>query len=458
MINKLKIFGRPVLNFYDLHNDFSPLELFKQIDLFIEFAEVHCLPLRSHIKIKNIKNQDGSLYIANYLTKDFWLEILRRPEWLSEFEEFGKVENFKFEKEKIENFKIKAENFKKLEKIFNEIAIKIFGEEANNADFTKEIADAKIIEKLNFISQNSGQNLRNAVLILAMAELAEVDAMTIEPSQFKFSPENAARAENEIKKFNCGDGVVKLTAGEHAYRYYYYDGENLGKDLVIKTVKIEAKGSLNQFAEVKIELYSAALKRCVQKLSLKQGEYVYCNVSDGKIIKFLPNIAINDERCLIRQNYAKSNLTVLTKGAEEWTLNAEDASSFAAGSKEDGFIIIQNGKINYNFYEPARDYFTRMKLDTISLPVVEALITDDGYKFLLSNGTIKSNHAPDETGKVFLSSAGRYPFIDIKISGLANYKEAAVHGKSAAAIIASDDADKNFYVQFAGENNIKGGA
>ena len=139
----------------------------------------------------------------------------------------------------------------------------------------------------------------------------------------------------------------------------------------------------------------------------------------------------------------------MTKGEEEWVVNAENVSSFTAGMKHDGFIIIQKGKLNYSFYEPARDYFERIKLDMIALPVVEALITDDCYKFLLSDGTIKSNYPLVKNNKIVsLSSIGRYPFPEIQ--GLTNYKEALIYNGNAAII--TNDPEERFYIQFSGEN------
>ena len=262
----LKIFDRPVLNFFDLHNGFLPSELFSQIDSFIDFAEIHCLSLQSHLR-----NKAGNLYKAVYLTKNFWLDILRRTEWPS-----GKT----------------------CKEMLSAIS-------DNDSDTEKEMTDARITEKLNFISRNSGQDSRNVLMLLAMAELAEIDSTKIEPSQWKILANNAATVNNEIKQLTCYNDNLKLTANGQVYKYYYYDGEKLPDNSEIKTIKIEAIGS-NQFAEVKIELHSEALKCCIQKLSLKLGEYVYCNVVDGKIIKFLPNISISDELCLIRENFAKS--------------------------------------------------------------------------------------------------------------------------------------------------------
>ena len=413
MMRALKTFDRPVLNFFDLHNDFSPIELFSQIDSFIDFAEVHCLPLQSHLR-----NKEGNLYPAVCLTKKFWLAILRRTEWSSN---------------------------KTLGEMFNEIS-------GNDPDTRKEVEDARIVEKLSFISRNSQQNSKNVILMLAIAELAEIDSTKLEASQWNFSSEDITNSDDEIQEFNCGDGKVNLIASEHIYRYYYYDGEDLSENSAIVTVKIEAKGSLNQFAKVKIELYSEALACCVLKLDLKQGEYVYCNVADGKIIKFLPNISINDEMCLLRENYTNSLIKVFTKGAEEWTVRVEDVSSFATGTRHDGFIMLKNGKINHSFYEPAKDYFERVKLDMIFLPVVEALIYEGGYKFLLSNGTIKSNGPlPTSNRKVSLSSAGRYPFPEVK--GCVSCKEAAISSSGQSAAIITNDDNKRFYVQFIGENN-----
>ena len=170
----IKIYDRPILNFYDLHKEFSPYEIFSQLVLFDEFAEVHCLPLRAHIKGR----------VAEVLTKEFWLKILRRHEWPS------------------------ANNPEELFK-------KIFGSELNETA-KSEISDAEIFAKLKYITESSGQNPVNVILMLAISELAEIDARKIDASQWQKSGEYRVKSD-EIKTFDY-EKIVTLPAGG-VYRF-----------------------------------------------------------------------------------------------------------------------------------------------------------------------------------------------------------------------------------------------
>ncbi len=377
-MKKLKISGRPILNFYDLHNNFSPYELFAQIDLFTEFAEVHCQPLQAHVLGKPV----------DFMSKDFWLKLLRLEDW---------------------------PQAKSLDDLFTTIFYSILDIDEEDDDTgegdkfsEREIANANIMNKLNYIAENFGADFKNVIKILAICELAEVDVMTIEPSTWKNYNADEKNSGEIIDKISLKT-TISLTPGARVYRFLYHDSEKLPEKATIRTVKIEAAKSLNQFAEVKIEIYSERRHECLHNFTLKQGEYIYCNSADDKVIKILPSYSRSEDFYLAREDYSKSEITVYPEGSESWKFNTDNVSSFAAGTKRDGFILVQDGRINHSFYEPAKDYFIRLKLDMISLPVVEAMINPDGYRILLSNGTVISRQSDAEAKNVIsLSSEGRY--------------------------------------------------
>ena len=216
MMKTLVILDRPVLNFFDLHNDlhhneFSPAKLFSQINSFIEFAEVHCLPLQTQIKDKN-----SDAYVAKFLTKNFWFEILRHEEWSSEKKTIEECFIEIFEKKVLKEINdthsiesVNEENFRKRAEAIETI----------KESYAKEIKDAQIIEKLKFISDNSKQSNSNVILMLAIAELAEIDSTKIDWSQWKILSNNVNAQNNEPQKFNCTDERIALTAGENIYKY-----------------------------------------------------------------------------------------------------------------------------------------------------------------------------------------------------------------------------------------------
>ena len=75
MIRVLKIQQTPILNFRDLQKRFWPAEIFRQMEIFAEFASVHCRPIRTQLADR----ESGRKYPAEYFTKDFWMGILVSP-------------------------------------------------------------------------------------------------------------------------------------------------------------------------------------------------------------------------------------------------------------------------------------------------------------------------------------------------------------------------------------------
>ena len=73
--------------------------------------------------------------------------------------------------------------------------------------------------------------------------------------------------------------------------------------------------------------------------------------------------------------------------------------------------MVQEGKVNSQFYKPAEDYFTRLKLEMIPLSVVETEIKNGNYYFLLEDGSVVSSEDGQKTtGITSLSEKNRYPF------------------------------------------------
>lgn len=456
MIKILKIYGEPIINYWDLKNAFAPLEIYKQLEAFTEFAAVHCVPLP--LQITDPKT--GGKYIAEYLTKQFWLDIFS-----------------------IVNWKNDADIFSTFKTIVDDRVIKIadsdeFDSEEDGMDtligsFEKEIKECNIQEKLKHISDLcSGTNqYRKWICLLAISELAEIDVLQTENSLWKdetqpvkaknkipavhhdgmemkrnVKPESQKNASKAVEKVEISksdilyfnyDKEIKLLVGNEPFKYWYYDSDSLNSGEIIHTVRIEAQGSSNQYAVLKLELYSELSKSCIQRITLKKGEWVYCNVVHGKIIKFLPGISLSDDLCLLRSSYGEENIMVYSPDAEPWSININDISSFSAGNRRQGFLIVEDGKINYKFYKASADYFTKLQLDMVVLPVVEANVAEDGYELLLENGSVVSDCSKYERlGVVSLTPSGRRPFIRLK--GPTKYSEVAISRSKKSVGILSD--------------------
>lgn len=419
MIRVLKIQQTPILNFRDLQKRFWPAEIFRQMEIFAEFASVHCRPIRTQLADR----ESGRKYPAEYFTKDFWMGILRRSRWPGE-------ENL------MDCFMAAAKA---------ELGIRGNDEERDPEDsrqdeereagMKREVRDGGLEEKLAFIARERGSeaDYGEVIRLLAICELSEVDPRRLEPWAWK-NPETAESGEEpeEISLFPY-ENTVQLMTGGRVRKFWYHDDDVLAPGARIHTVKVEARGSANQYAVLRIELYSEKTGKCVQSLSLKSGEYRYCSVSRERIIKFLPDVCVSDELCLMRQRYSQKELTVIPKDGESWTLKTEEVTSFAPGSRQQGFLLIQGGKVNSRFYRPAEDYFIRLKMDMLTLPAVEALITETGYAVLLEDGSVASSRPETwKKGIVSLSMEGRAPVLSGADSLSCREAAVSLSGKSLA--------------------------
>ena len=438
----LKINDEPILNFLDLKRQFNPIYFYQHLEMFCAFAEVHCLPLRTLLTNK----KTGTKYMSKYLTKEFWLMVIQSS---GRFTDITPEEQFDKITEVI--LRTKSDQDDDVEEIM----------EAKNV-LAREIEDAEINDKLSVLCRlfSEQEAYYKVVPLLAICELAEIAPSQVDVSLWndktrsvvipKISEENlqltkmvqksetlgSMRHDSEIEFFNY-DHDVYLTAGAYVYKFWYHEENRLGKDKRIKTVLIAAKGGTNHYASVKIELYSPKTKKMVQTVILKKDEYRYCNVSGGKIIKFLPIVSISDDLCVMRKALGSSNLFIQPKNAESWQLNIDGVSSFVACGNKLGFILVQDGKINTQFFRPAEDYFHKLRLEMVPLPVVEVMVQGEQYFFLLEDGTVLSN-AKDITSKeeVSLTNINRYPFIFV--SGKGSCEAVLSESQKSLAVIGTD--------------------
>ena len=402
-----------MLNFVDLKRQFDPLFFYQHPETFCAFAEVHCLPLPTLLTSK----KTGERYVARYLTKEFWLSVIRSADCSLELpaeKQFARIADA--------TVKTLCDPDDDEE---------IITETVNALD--REISDALINEKLSELSRLLGEPdaSKKALPFLAICELSEILPSQVDASRWKeetpstatpkpqemgvsSAAQSAGASEqpqsNSAIEFFHYENDVYLTAGTYVYRFWYHDENALSKGSRIKTVRIAAKGSANQYASVKIELYSPETKALVQTIILKKDEYRYCNAVDGKIIKFLPVASISDDLCMMREALGSSNLFIQPRNAEAWTLNVDGVSSFAVGGNDRGFLMVQGGKINSQFFKPAEDYFYKLRLGMVPLPVVEAAVKDDQYFLLMEDGSVFTNaKEPMPVGRVSLTKANRCP-------------------------------------------------
>ena len=374
----LRINGTPILNFLDLQSQFSPSELYRQLEAFERFAAVHCVPL----PLQLTSLESGKRYHAKHLNKEFWHGLLRRVDWPEEGSCAWDC-----------LCTLTGQLLRSLEAEQEEALA------AAQNTLREEQADAGLEEKLSFIEHTAGtgQDPRKTVLMLAICELAEIDPRKTAPGDW-LVPEGSVRSAFRAFAGDAGTEPVSFPYEQTAYlitgslvKYWCYDSETLEPCAKIRTVRLEAKASENQYAVARVELYSEKTGRCVRNVMLKSGEFRYCSVSGGRIIRFLPAVSISDDLCLFRPDYKKPEVQVLPKNGESWTLDTEHVTCFSTGPKNTGFLLIQDGQVNTMFYKTAEDYMTRLQLEMLMLPAIEARVCQEGYEILLEDGTTISN-------------------------------------------------------------------
>ena len=409
----LKLNNIPIWNLVDLQREFSPMAAYDQLQEFCSFAGVHCVPLPQVL----VNAENAELYAAKYVTKQFWFSILTRQNWP---EDAASPEDCMD---------------KLLRPLYEQ---EIGGREGADAvqgkteqqRLLREFTDAAVSEKLKHIVKSAGLtndagDIRQAVTLLAICQLAEVNPLkqsfrALQPEKSaaapeqKKSPRPQSRLQNQSKpqvEFRQTvtefpfEKTAALAASGEPYCYWYHEEAEPRKGERIHTVCIKAQPGSRSDQVVRIALFSPTTGKCVQEITLKKGEFRYCNVSAGKIIGFLPDGAVSTDLCLLRDSYAADHYTVIPKDADAWKLNQRGITMAAAGTQQDGFLLLMDGKVSTAFYKPARDYMVQLQFDMIMMPVAELQLTADGCRLLLEDGTVVYNGKKEKNRCVTLSGS-----------------------------------------------------
>lgn len=443
----LKLNNVPILNFVDLQKEFSPMEIYRKSAVFYDFASVHCLPLQTHLTHKG----DGNAYVASYFTKSFWLAILEGSAWDENVCDAEACLSY-FVSHILKDTMQPKEAEKKGEPGLYKGEEEIAGEEGDEAELhkikeeiAKEAKDLEIVQKLKYLQyvcETIGvwESFHQAPVFLAIFELSEKNVLKVEMNVWRndFFVQNKGNETEDsfVQKFPYETEAV-LATGNTVYKYEYFDDEQLSPGAVISTVRVEAKGGNNQYTDVIIELHSEKMNRCVERIVLHRGECRYCNVSQGKIIRFLPSAFVSGNMCIRRTDLSNDNIKITCKGEEEWEMNLSHVSVLSAGSVEQGFLFVQDGKVNSLFYKPAENYRVKLRLDMIRKPVAEVKIGADGYEILLNDGTVVHEKAENEkSGIVSLEREKRHRVVSVK--GHPEYREIVLSEDRKGIVILAD--------------------
>jgi len=480
MRNIFSINGTGILTLKDLQREFSPWDIYSTLADFVSFVSIHSQPLP--IKL-SYKDDNGLTWEdATYFNKDFWIALLNVRDWSQEpsalklmnmfIEEIALVNSGakdSFDKDK--NIGIDTEKKKDKCIDYNKEKTAIIAE-YKALDIEKKLQHIVKTARLN----DSPQNSRISIVLLAICELSEVNALDYSfskiESQETLSNDNpygtkdtkasaisaskqATEEDSHISEFPSINDISLLTR-DIPYKYWYHSSNKLEPGEIIKTVCVRAKAGSNKYASVIIQLYDDVSNKCVHTLTLASNEYRYCNVAGGKIIKFLPTISMSPDTYLCRSDLTKSAISVCVEGATEWTLDENNIASFGVANNNDGFVLVQNSKLNTVFYKKANDYITKMMMSLIVDPVVEIQLTENGYKVLTSKGETFSNipsYTPEQK-IISLDDYSRYPIPKTNLSQSDETTEISLGHTRDCIMIRSKNSKKNIVFFRSGRKHI----
>lgn len=462
----LKLNNKPILNALDLQTHFAPWEVLRQLDEVVSFARVHCQRLATVLKDEkgpfsgSAKPNALGYYGASCINKTFWLAIAEAGRKASDW--------------KYADAGVKA----CMDDILKEHFYKNSPTEAQEKLLLQEYSDAKVDEKLQHII-SSGQftdsagDVRTVVLLLALCELAEADVL--KQSFRRWEAEPAAPGRRPAEDHSASPGpcqhagagiellpdapVLRLETRGAPYLFHYYEQDVLETGAVIQVVRLEACMGPDKFKKLQIHLIHSGTGEPAFSVSLAVGEYRDCLAVNGRIVKFLPTMAVS-RNLFVARRPDTNRFEVVPFGAHSWTIDMAPGdvraiTCVAAGDeREQGFLFVSGGKVITNFYKPCEDYSVRMEMQMIFDTIVEAQIEPEGYCLLTNTGRVISD-IPARNGRervVSLSPFGRRETVHIKnkenireIVMDKGQKSLAVRDRSGRIdVIFADDPDRTF--------------
>lgn len=423
----LKFNNQIILNAWDFQKYFSPWEALRQLEDVTVFARVHCQKLAT-VLTRGKGSPNGTdqttaagRYGASYLTKEFWIALLEEGKNPAAWRYTDKSVKACFQ----DIIKSKFEEYDSPEQ---------------NKAMLQELADARMDAKLQYIISSgkltgAPQDIRTAVLLLALCELAEADVFAqsfrrweLEPAKPKKpqavpAPQDGKSSkqitpqppEKKIQAEYLPEAeVLRLETRGIPYSFFYYEKEELEKGHTIRSVRLEAVTGRDKSKNLTIQLVHPNTNQVILSAVLNAGEFRDCTAVDGKIVKLLPTMSISKNLCVARKQ-GSERFEVVPYGSDLWTIDmnpdkARSITCLAAGDEqEQGFLFVGGGQVITSFFKPCEDYFVRMEMQMITDTIVEARIEPNGYCLLTNSGYVISD-IPQWNGRknlVSLSDAGR---------------------------------------------------
>lgn len=372
----MKIKGKSILNFNDLREKFSVWEIYEHRKSFLDFARIHCRPLDLSYSCTGILDGSCTLKKAHFLTKKYWYDFLTKPS-------------------------VKGKNVCSVHDYIQWLTAQLVESKGGNpGEFDKELDALQISKKLTYIMEKAAlpetlEGIQTGVMLLAICELSEVNVFE---QNFTKESRAAVSSDNDIQTniVPFPEKDVQLEVRHEPYRFWYYETDTLAERQRIQTFMLKAIPGKNRYEVATIELYHPSTKKMIQSIQLKHNEYVWCNVADRKIIKFLPVESVCCGQRLYRKDRALPNLWIQTPNTDEEPfdmggIDLTKITCFSTGTAEQGILFLWDGTIQYMYYQKRTDSYIENQLKSIRDKLVEIEVNETGFRALTRFGTIITN-------------------------------------------------------------------
>lgn len=183
---------------------------------------------------------------------------------------------------------------------------------------------------------------------------------------------------------------IVLAPGKGGYRITRYPKKYLEDGMRIRTVRLYAKTSGSRYGVVEIGVFSEGQEDYPpERIIIKQGEYIYANITDGKLIKCLETVSVNTD-CAMEREHLGMDIVTVRSGREVKSYELEAVSSFAVEYRGSGFIAVKNNRLVTTYYS-GRYMYTQLEVIE-ERKVVEVRIIDGNYLILQDNGKVYSSN------------------------------------------------------------------
>ena len=369
----MKIKGKSILNFNDLREKFSVWEIYEHRKSFLDFARIHCLPLDLSYPCTNALSSPKK---AHFLTKKYWYDFLAKES-------------------------VKGKNVCSVHDYIQWLTAQLVESKGcNPGEVGKELDALQISKKLTYIMEKAAlpetpESIQTGVMLLAICELSEVNVFE---QNFTKESRAAVSSDNDIQTniVPFPEKDVQLEVRHEPYRFWYYETDTLAERQRIQTFMLKAIPGKNRYEVATIELYHPTTKKMIQSIQLKHDEYVWCNVADGKIIKFLPVESVCCGQRLYRKDRALPNLWIQTPNTDEEPfdmggIDLTKITCFSTGTAEQGILFLWDGTLQYMYYQKRTDSYIENQLKSIRDKLVEIEVNETGFRALTRFGTIITN-------------------------------------------------------------------